>query len=208
MSATLNPYGLQPLFHESGTLRPAYPQAPIASGYATSIYQNAPVRIDTSTPTGNLIVAPANGNAVASPAATSYFVGSFQGCQYTLTATGRPVVSNWWTAGTVATQIIAWYTRDPNMTYTIQANGSVAQSQLQNQFSFTANGSANGSTGTGFSTVAADTTVTIGTLANTFANQLRCVGFDTGIANAVGDAFTVLQVKIALHQDVALAIVK
>jgi len=209
MSLALNPYGLAPLFHESGIVRPAYPSAPVASAYAVNLFQNAPVRIDTVTPNGNLIAAPANGAATtATPANTSYFVGTFQGCQFTLTATGRPVVSNYWPANTVATQIIAWYTRDPNITYTIQANGPVTQAQLQDQISFTANGSGNGNLISGFSTVAADTTVALGTVANGFANQLRIVGFDTGIANAVGDAFTVIQVKIALHQDVAPTIVR
>lgn len=206
---TYNPFGLQPQFHESGIVRPAYPQAPVVSGYATNIFQNAPVRIDTVTPNGNLIAAAANGAATtATPANTSYFIGSFQGCQFNLTATGRPTVANYWPANTVATSIIAWYTRDPNITYTIQANGSVTQLQLQDQISFTANGSGNGNTTTGFSTVGADTTVALGTAANGFANQLRIVGFDQGIANAVADAFTIIQVKIALHQDIAPAIVR
>lgn len=199
---TYNPYGLAPLFSESGIVRPSYPQAPVASGYATNIFQNAPVRIDTVTPNGNLIVAAANGAATtATPANTSYFIGTFQGVQFTLTATGRPTVANYWPANTVATQIVAWYTRDPTIVYSIQGNGPVTQAQLQDQISFTANGSVNGNTTTGFSTVGADTTVALGTVANGFANQLRIIGFDQGIANAVGDAFTVIQVKIALHQD-------
>lgn len=202
MSTAYNPYGLAPLFNQSGILRPAPTPGVIASGYGTNLYMNTPVQIDGTTPTGNLVIAGAQGNAVATPTAANRLIGSFQGVEFTLTATGRRTVSNTWPTGTVATNIVAWYTRDPWMTYTIQANGPVNQLNLGNQYSITANTTASGST-VGFSTVGMDTTVTIGTQANGFFNQLRVVGFDQGINNTVGDAFTVVQVQISLHQDVA-----
>lgn len=205
MALAYNPWGLAPQFHESGTIRISYPSAPIASGYASNIFQNSPVRIDDATPNGNLILCTALGNGSANPAAASYMIGSLQGVQFILTATGRMTVSNYWPANTVATQITAWYTRDPNITYVIQANGSIPQSALQKQISLTANGSANGNTTTGFSSVGADEATLTG--AGGSSNQLRITGFDLGFVNGaqnqVGDAFTVLQVKIALHQDVA-----
>jgi hypothetical protein len=205
MSATYNPFGLQPSLHESGILRPAPTPGTIASGYANNIFMNAPVQIDSGTPSGNLILVTAQGNAAA--VAANRLIGSFQGVEYTLTSDGRRHVSNNWPANTVATNIVAWYTRDPNMTYVIQANGSVLATQLGSQGSITTNGSANGNTTTGFSTVGLDTTTLIpnppGSGTTATIQQLRIVGFDQGIANAPGDAYTVVQVKIAEHQDVA-----
>jgi hypothetical protein len=194
-----------PILHESGTVRPAPYQGSIASGYANNIYMNSPVQVDAATPSGNLILATAQGNAA--PTAANRLIGAFQGVEYTLTADGRRHVSNTWPASTVATQIVAWYTRDSNITYKIQANGSVAATQLGSQGSITTNGSANGNTTTGFSTVGLDVATLIpnppgqGTTATT--QQLRIVGFDQDPNNAPGDAFTIVQVKIAEHQDVA-----
>jgi hypothetical protein len=207
MSATYNPYGLVPILSQSGIIRPAPTPGVIASAYGTNIFQNSPVQIDGSTPTGNLVIAPALGAGVAAPAATARLIGSLQGVEYTLTATGRRIVGNYWAAGTVATAIVAWYTRDPYLTYQIQANGPVTQLMLGNQASITTNNTNSGNTTTGFSTVGLDVT-TAGSVVNgitnpTFVNQLRIVGFSQAIDNAVGDAFTVVQVQISLHQDVA-----
>jgi hypothetical protein len=102
----------------------------------------------------------------------------------------------------VATAITAWYTRDPWLTYKIQANGPVAATALGGQASLTTNGSANGNTTTGFSTVGLDVT-TGGSFTQTSTNQLRIVGFDLDPNNAPGDAFTIVQVQISMHQDVA-----
>jgi hypothetical protein len=206
MSLAYNPYGLAPLFNQSGIIRPAPTPGVIASGYGVNLYMNTPVQIDGSTPTGNLVIAPALGAGVAAPAATARIIGSFQGVEFTLTATGRRTVSNTWPTGTVATAIVAWYTRDPYLTYSIQANGPVPQLALGNQASITVNNTSSGSS-VGFSTVGLDVT-TAGSLVNgvtnpTFVNQLRIVGFDQGISNNPGDAFTVVQVQISLHQDVA-----
>ena len=203
MSATFNPYGLAPLLNQSGIIRPSPTPGVIASGYATNLYMNTPIQIDPTGATGDIVIAPAMGASSATPTAANRLIGSFQGVEFTLTATGRRTVSNTWPTGTVATAIVAWYTRDPWLTYTIQANGPVTQAQLGQQASITANTTASGST-VGFSTVALDTTNITNFPTNpTFVNQLRIVGFDQGINNSPGDAFTVVQVQISLHQDVA-----
>lgn len=196
-----NPFGLQPYSHESGTLRPAVYPGTIASGAAFNIFLNAPVQIDAATPSGNLILATALG-AAAAGAAANRIVGAFQGVEYTQTGLGRRIVSNFWPASTVATNIVAWYTRDPRITYKIQANGSVAATALGGQASLTTNGSANGNTTTGFSTVGLDVT-TGGSLTQSSTNQLRIVGFDQDPNNSPGDAFTIVMVQISMHQDVA-----
>jgi len=197
-----NPFGLQPVLSQTGPgVRPAPYQGSIASGAAFNVFQNAPVQIDAATPSGNLILATALG-AAAAGAAANRIIGSFQGVEFTLTATGRRTVSNYWPTGTVATNIVAWYTRDPWLTYKIQANGSVAAANLGGQASITTNGSANGNTTTGFSTVGLDVT-TGSSLTQSSTNQLRIVGFDQDPNNAPGDAFTIVHVQISMHQDVA-----
>jgi hypothetical protein len=203
MSATYGPFGLAPVFHESGIIRPAYPSAPIASAYGTNIFMNSPVQIDGSTPTGNLVLCAAQGAASATPAANTRPIGTFQGVEYTAAATGRRTVANFWSAGTIASGIVAWYTRTSSLTYNIQANGPVTQAMLGNQASFTTNNTGSGNTTTGYSTVGLDLT-TLGASGTNY-NQCRIVGFDTGIANAPGDAFTIVQVQLATHQDLALA---
>ena len=64
----------------------------IATGYATNLFQNAPVAI---TADGSLIIAVAG--------TTNRLIGSFQGVEY-IDATGKPVSANYWPASTAATR--------------------------------------------------------------------------------------------------------
>lgn len=216
MSLAYNPYGLVPVAHESGIVRPAFGSGgaqpyggyTIASGYANNIFLNSPIQIDSQTPTSNIILTPALGASVATPTAANKILGSFQGVEFTL-ATGRRTVSNFWPASTVpfsGSPTVAWITRDPRIKYQIQANGSVAATSMGNLASITTNGSTNGNAVTGFSTVGLDTTTLTfpGGSNPTFLNQLRIVGFAQQIDNLPGDAFTQLIVEIALHQDMPL----
>lgn len=197
-----NPFGLQPVNSPSGPgVRIGNNAGSIASGAAFNIFLNAPVQIDQATPSGNLVL-PAALGAAGAGAAINRIIGAFQGVEFTLTATGRRTVANFWASGTVATAITAWYTRDPWITYKIQANGPVLATALGGQASLTTNGSANGNTTTGFSTVGLDVT-TGGSLTQTSTNQLRIVGFDLDPNNSPGDPFTIVQVQISMHQDVA-----
>lgn len=199
---TFAPFGLQPVLSQQGPgPRIGSNAGTIASGAAFNVFLNAPVQIDQATPSGNLVLPSALG-AAAGGAAINRIIGAFQGVEFTPTSTGRRTVSNFWSSGTVASSIVAWYTRDPWLTYKIQANGSVAATAMGAQASLTTNGSANGNTTTGFSTVALDVT-TGGSLTQTSTNQLRIVGFDLDPNNAPGDAFTIVQVQISMHQDVA-----
>jgi hypothetical protein len=219
VSLAYNPYGLIPTAHESGIVRPAFGSGGaqpyggygIASGYANNIFQGSPIQIDSQTPSSNIILAPALGASVATPTLLNKILGSFQGVEFTL-ATGRRTVSNFWPAGTVPfanSQTVAWITRDPRIRYEIQANGSVPATSMGALASITTNGSANGNTTTGFSTVGLDVT-TAGSLTfpggtnPTFLNQLRIVGFSQRIDNLPGDAFTQVVVEIALHEDLPL----
>lgn len=210
MSLAYNPYGLAPVAHESGIVRPAFGSGGaqplggygIASGYANNIFQNAPIQIDQATPSSNIVLAAAQGAAAASVPAASKILGSFQGVEYTL-SNGRRTVSNFWPAGNVpfaGSQTVAWITRDPRIRYEIQANGSVAATAMGALCSITTNGSANGNATTGFSTVGLDTAQGF-QQSGTNLNQLRIVGFSQRIDNLPGDAFTQVIVEIAGHQD-------
>jgi hypothetical protein len=218
VSLTFAPYGLAPVAHESGIVRPAFGSGAgqpfggygIASGFASNIFMNAPIAVDPTAATSNIVLVAAQGASAAAPTLANKILGSFQGVEFTL-ATGRRTVSNFWPAGTVpfaGSPTAAWITRDPRIRYQIQANGVVPAGSMGTLASITANGSANGNATTGFSTVALDVTAgnftNPGTANPTFLNQLRIVGFAQQIDNNPGDAFTQVIVEIALHQDLPL----
>lgn len=181
MSSTSQPFGLRPALSPSGVVRPtAYT---IASAYNTNILQNQPVAIA------------ADGTLTAA-AVGARFIGSFQGVEFT-DSDGRRRVSNKWTANTVASDIIAYATLDPSIVYEIQASGPIAVADIGSQADFTVISA--GSTVTGLSAMMLDAA----TLTNSGSAGLRIIGLAPGPDNAAGDAFTIVQVQIAEHQNVA-----
>jgi hypothetical protein len=183
MSLVAAPFGLRPSSHPSGTIRQL--AMTIASAYNTNIFLYSPVAIAAD---GTLTMAAAGARAV----------GSFMGVEYTPT-NGRRTYSNTWPANQVATEIVAYYTRDQNIVYQIQANGSLTTTDIGSQLDWTANGSANGSTVTGLSSVAAD----IASITAAASAGLRIIGISPGPDNTPGDTFTLIDVQISEHQDVA-----
>ena len=181
MSSTFAPFGLRDAFSPSGTLREM--SGTIATGYASDIYTGMPVKM-------------ASDGTLQAAAAGDAFIGTFAGCEYLPSGAQRPVVSPSWPANAAATNIIAYYTMDPYIVYEIQANGPIAQTNIGNQFNF---GGAANSNGLGYSTAYLDT-ATVTTSGNA---QMRVIGIANGIDNAVGDAYTVVQVQISNHEYVA-----
>lgn len=184
MSSTAAPFGLRPVYSEIGTIRPEHQT--IASGYNTTIPENAPIKIGTD---GTVQLAAAGERAV----------GSFQGCSY-IDVTGRPIVSNQWIANTAAmanTVIDCWITRMQSIVYEIQADGTIAQSDLGSQADW---GTATaGNTTTGLSSVS----LASSSLTSSSSAGLRIIGFGTEVDNVAGDAFTNVLVQISEHQDTA-----
>ena len=181
MSTTSQPFGLRPAYSPSGVVRPtAYA---IVTGYTSNILQNQPVKIGTA---GNIEAA----------AIGDRLIGTFQGVEFT-DADGRRRVSNKWTASTAATNIVAYVTLDPSIVYEIQADGSIAVTDIGKQADFTAISA--GSTVTGLSAMMLDTA----TLTDSGNASLRIIGLAPGPDNAFGDNFTIVQVQIAEHQNVA-----
>ena len=178
MSSVSSPFGLKPAFHPSGIIRQL--QNTIASGFPSDIFQFSPVAIAAD---GTLVPA----------APDDRCVGAFMGVEYTGTD-GRRRVGNRWEANTVGEDIVAYYTEDPYLIYEIQADGSIAQTEIGQQYDWTALG---GNTVTGLSNVALDT-------ASAAANAgLRIIGINPAPDNVVGDDFTIVQVQISEHQYVA-----
>lgn len=179
MSSTANPFGLRPVSHPSGVVRPTV--GTMASAYASNILQNQPVAI-------------AADGTITAAAVGARFVGVFQGVEYTDTE-GRRRVTNRWTANTVATDIVAYFTRDPAIVYEVQASGSITQADVGSQADFTAITA--GSLVTGLSAIALDQA----TLTNSGNASLRILGFAAGPDNAAGDSFTIVRAQISEHQD-------
>lgn len=178
MPATSAPFGLRPVFHPSGTIRPV--ASTVLSAYNANIFQNQPVAF-------------AADGSIVQAAAGARFIGTFQGVEFT-DGEGRRRVSNRWLANTVATDIIAWVTRDPTIVYEIQSGATIALTNVGNQADF------NGVTGnavTGLSDTLLSTTL------GTANAGLRILGISPGPDNAFGDNFVILQVQISEHQDVA-----
>ena len=81
--------------------------------------------------------------------------------------------------------------------YNIQANGPVAQSNLGNQANFTTVTAGNSTVG--YSQVMLDTA----TLTNSGNATMRIIGITPGPDNTWGDNYTIVQVQVSEHQNVA-----
>ena len=187
MSASLAAYGLRPIRHLSGRVyAQAFPDG-LASGYATDLYKGTPVMLDTN---GHIVIA-TNG---------SDFLGAFAGVEYDDT-NGVRQYANRWTANTTATNIVVYVYADPDIVYSVQADGSLAQSAVGDQADFSV---AAGSTLTdGDNTVQVSKTA-IGALKGAgVQGMVRVLDATLDPANAWGDAFTEVEVQVARHQFVA-----
>lgn len=182
MPSTATPYGLIPVNHPSGTIRPT--NYTITSGYATGILQNQPVKIVPSS-TGE--------GTIAAAAVGDRFIGTFQGVQY-VDANGVLTFANKWTASTTGTYIVAAVTLDPTIFYQIQSDDTLAVTDIGKQYDFN---TASGSTTTGLSSVSLD-------VASVASNaSMRIIGLAPGVNNAWGDAYVDVVVQISEHQNVA-----
>ena len=195
MSATYAPFGLKPVYHPSGLVR----SLNYTGAYDTNavFYSGTPVALDEATTAGTSTLVVASNT----PTANMRLAGVFGGVEYT-DASGRRTVSKWFgpALGT-ATDLVMWIFMDPEIVYEIQANGSLTNIVVGQEFNFTAvsSGQIIGNGGLGTSTAALSTTaVAAGTQA-----QAQVVNLGREITNAWGDAYTVVQVKIANDSFVA-----
>jgi hypothetical protein len=199
MSTTSAPFGLRPAFHPSGLDRAQALANGIVSGFSINILKGQPVVYSTAALTtggstnGTLTTAtaPSSGSAASYP-----WVGAFAGVEFT-DVTGRRRVSNFWPANTAFTagSCIAYFYNDNNIVYEIQADGSMAQTSIGNEYLFT-NLTA-GSTTTGLSQCTLGASTAVG---NGVQGQMRVVDVGPGVDNNWGDAYTIVRVVCANSQ--------
>lgn len=181
MSATASPFGLRPSFKEGGQVESCVLASTILSTYASAIFLYDPVKLGTD---GTLQLA----------AAGDAFLGSFMGVEYDNVTTGKREYSNQWPASQTGNNIVAFYTKEPYLTYEIQANATLAVAVVGAQYDTITPA---GNTTTGLSSTSLD-------VASAAASaQLRVVGLNPGPDNAWGDAFPIVQVQVSDHQYVA-----
>ena len=195
MSATYTPFGLKPVYHPSGLVR----SLNFTGAYDTNavFYSGTPVSLDEATTAGTSTLVVASNT----PTAGMRLAGVFGGVEYT-DASGRRTVSKWFgpALGT-ATDVVMWIFMDPEIVYEIQANGSLANTKVGQEFNFTGvtSGQIIGNGGLGTSTAGLNPAdVAVGTQA-----QVEVVGLGREIDNAWGDTATIVQVKIANDAFVA-----
>lgn len=189
MSATSAPFGLRPAFHPSGLDRAQALANGITSGFASNILKGQPVQYGTTANGGTL------GTIV--PATTSGAIaGAFAGVEFTDT-TGRRRVSNYWPANTAvqAGSVVAYFYNDNNIVYEIQADGSMAQTSIGNEYPFSNITAGSSVTGLSQCTLNAG-----GAVGNGVQGQLRVVDLGQNVDNAWGDAFTVVRVVVSQSQ--------
>ena len=118
MSSVAAPFGLRPIGRlDSGSLE-AFRQYPIASGYGTAIATGDIVQlVDGGTAT---TIEKQSGDGTSA----LDLVGIFLGCSYTDPNTNQKTFSQLYPASTAASDIMAYVVDDPNVLFTIQADGA------------------------------------------------------------------------------------
>jgi len=187
MATTASPYGLKAVNHIGGTPYAGSTRLlPIASGYATNIYNGSVVAIVAA---GTVeIVTDLGNNADAFPAGV---VGVFVGCTYTDPNLGTVVFRQNWPTGTVADDAQAYIVDDPDVIFMAQADGAVTQADLGQNTNF----AAVQSTTTGDTTTGNSNSAVSSTTATTSTIAFRIVDFVDSPTSTVGDAFTDLLIK-------------
>ncbi len=183
MSTTATPYGMRPINMIGGRVNTGgFRQIKIASAYATDIFS------------GDLVKVVAAGT-VERDASTDAAkpVGVFMGCTYTDPSLNYKLFNNMWPTGTVASDAFAYIVDDPDMTFLIQADGQVNQSEIGANFAMVHTA---GSTAIGRSKIVLNAT----TGATTSTYPLRLIDFWDSPNSAINDAFTDCIVLINAHQ--------
>lgn len=187
MATTATPYGLKAVNHIGGTPYAGSTRLlPIASGYATNIYNGSVVAIVAA---GTVeIVTDLGNNADVFPAGV---IGVFVGCTYTDPNAGTVVFRQNWPTGTVADDAQAYIIDDPDVVFMAQADGAVTQADLGQNTNF----AAVQSTTTGDTTNGNSSSAVSSTTAATSTIAFRIVDFVDSPTSTVGDAFTDLLLK-------------
>ena len=186
MAATASPYGLRPINRIDGMPYAGATQTFLIdpAGEATNIFYGQVVIIGAD---GYLAISTATGADITTNNLGGSGIGAigvFVGCQY-VNAQGQVINSQYYPSGTTGV-VTAKVITDPSVAFQAQLDGSGAQSVLgTNTFFAAVQSTSTGSTQTGNSTSALESTVV------TTAAAFRIVGF----ASTPGDAYTDVLVK-------------
>lgn len=184
MSSTNQPFGFRPAYHPSGIIRPTeFPNA-IVSGFGTQIFIYQPVKI-----VGGFV------QPITSSADKT--IGVFAGVEYFVNnnSTVKSGSTGWPASATYdGTSMRVWIWDDIDISYEVQAQGSVAQTALYSQVLTTNITAGNVNVGQSGATVS-NTTVGVGV-----QGQWTIYGVQQGPDNAWGDNFTILRVQQANNQ--------
>jgi hypothetical protein len=191
MASTASPYGLRPVNRVDGMPYAGATQTFLIdpAGEATNIFYGQVVIIGSdgylaiSTATGaDITTNNLGGNGIGA-------IGVFVGCEY-VNAQGQVINSQYYPSGTTGV-VTAKVITDPFVTFQAQLDGSATQSALgTNTFFAAVQSTSTGSTTTGNSTSALESTVV------TTAAAFRIVGFvELEGFSEIGDAYTDVFVK-------------
>lgn len=183
MSATAAPFGLRPIYHQTGYDRAT--RRHIAGGYATAMFKGQPVAMNTA------------GQIIAATGAAD-FKGVLAGVEF-IDASGKPNYQPNWPAGqTIAagTTAWAWVWEDPDTIFEVQGSGPIPLSALGDQADLVNIGA--GNAGQGVSTAALGAPVGAGN-----QGMFRIFGVSLFQDNDWGDPFTLVHVKIARDHFIA-----
>ena len=180
MAKTATPYGLKAVNHVGGTPYAGSTRLlPIASGYASNLFNGQVVQIETD---GTIGLVGTFGDGV---------IGVFVGCTYTDPNTQQLTFNNMWPPGLVAADAKAYVIDDPDVVYMAQADGAVTQEDLGQNTGF----AADQTTSTGVLINGNSTSAVSATTAVTAALPFRIVDFVDSPTSTVGDEFTDVLVK-------------
>lgn len=186
MATTASPYGLKPVKRADGM-----PYAGATSQYlidpageATNLFYGQVVHIGAdgyialSTATG----ADATTNALPTGTTLTGSLGVFVGCSY-INAQGQQIYGQYYPSGTTGV-VTAYVVDDPNVIFQAQLDGAADQSDVgANTFFAAAQSTSTGSTQTGNSTSALESTTVTTTAA------FRIMGFASPVTDAYPDVF-------------------
>jgi len=191
MASTASPYGLRPVNRVDGMPYAGATQTFLIdpAGEATNIFYGQVVIIGAD---GYLAISTATGADVTTNnlgGSSIGAIGVFVGCEY-VNAQGQVINAQYYPSGTTGV-VTAKVITDPSVAFQAQLDGSGAQTVLgTNTFFAAVQSTSTGSTTTGNSTSALESTVV------TTAAAFRIVGFvELEGFSEIGDAFTDVLVK-------------
>jgi len=195
MSSIAAPFGLNPIGrHDTGSLE-VMRQYPIKSGESTAITKGDIVKLVNASNATTIARQADDGTSALSIA------GIFMGCRFTDPNTKQLTFSQVFPAGTVASDAMAFVVDDPNVLFTIQADGSFANERDIYGKNCTLITTA-GNTTFGISRTALDASE----IATTSTDPIKIIDYLGGdLGDEKGSNFPILVCKFNYHQLTAAA---